>query len=71
MYNNTLAARKTIFDTQRYAWQKYISGGSFWTAVSYDNAAVDGEGTVADYWSYIGLIDAGVITKSTSESYCS
>jgi len=72
MYNNTLnvTTRKTLFDTQRYAWQKYVSGGSFWTAVSYSTAAVDGEGTQRDYWSYIDLINAGVITKQTDASYC-
>lgn len=70
MYNNTLAGRKTLFDTQRYAWQKYVAGGTFWTAVSYSTAAVDGEGTQREYWSYIDLINAGVITKSTNASYC-
>jgi aryl-phospho-beta-D-glucosidase BglC (GH1 family) len=70
MYNNTFDARKTLFDTQRYAWQKYVSGGSFWTAVSYANGKVDGEGEVSDYWSFIKLIDAGVITKETKEAYC-
>ncbi|KAF2125938.1 glycoside hydrolase family 5 protein [Dothidotthia symphoricarpi CBS 119687] len=70
MYNNSLAGRKTIFDTQRYAWNKYVAGGTFWTAVSYANTAVDGEGIVRDYWSYIDLINQGVITKATNESYC-
>jgi len=70
MYNNTLAGRKQIFDTQRYAWQRDVSGGTFWTAVSYSTAAVDGEGTQRDYWSYIDLINAGVITAATNASYC-
>jgi glucan 1,3-beta-glucosidase len=70
MYNNTLATRKTIFDTQRYAWQKYVSGGAFWTAVSYSTAAVDGEGTQREYWSYLDLIREGAITKATTASYC-
>ncbi|KAI4604016.1 hypothetical protein KJ359_000142 [Pestalotiopsis sp. 9143b] len=70
MYNNTLDGRKSIFDTQRYAWSKYVSGGSFWTAVSYSTAVVDGEGTQRDYWSYIDLINAGVITSATDSSYC-
>jgi glucan 1,3-beta-glucosidase len=70
MYNNSLADRKTIFDTQRYAWQEYNAGGSFWTAVSYATGLVDGEGTQRDYWSYIDLINAGVITSSTNSSYC-
>lgn len=70
MYNNTLSERKTIFDTQRYAWQNYVAGGSFWTAVSYSTAAVDGEGTQREYWSYIDLINQGVITTQTNSSYC-
>ncbi|KAG5750679.1 hypothetical protein H9Q72_011224 [Fusarium xylarioides] len=71
-YNNTLSVpnRKTIFDTQRYAWQKYVAGGAFWTAVSYSNSPVDGQGTQRDYWSYVDLIRAGVITKATTKSYC-
>jgi glucan 1,3-beta-glucosidase len=70
MYNNTLAGRKTLFDTQRYAWQHSVAGGSFWTAVSYSTAKVDGEGTQREYWSYIDLINAGVITTATNASYC-
>ncbi|KAJ4992644.1 putative exo-beta-1,3-glucanase [Stagonosporopsis vannaccii] len=70
MYNNTLAGRKALFDTQRYAWNKYVAGGTFWTAVSYSTAKVDGEGTQREYWSYTDLINQGVITLSTNESYC-
>ncbi|KAH7053422.1 putative glucan 1,3-beta-glucosidase A [Macrophomina phaseolina] len=69
-YNNTFDNRKTIFDTQRYAWQKYASGGAFWTARSLSTTAVDGEGIQEDYWSYIGLQEAGVITSQTNSSYC-
>lgn len=70
MYNNTLDGRKAIFDTQRYAWSKYVAGGAFWTAVSYSTTPVDGQGIQRDYWSYIDLINAGVITTATNESYC-
>lgn len=70
MYNNTLAGRKALFDTQRYAWNQYVSGGAFWTAVSYSTAKVDGEGTQREYWSYIDLINQGIITRSTNASYC-
>lgn len=70
MYNNTFASRKALFDTQRYAWNKYVSGGTFWTAVSYSTAKVDGEGTQREYWSYIDLINQGVITLATNASYC-
>jgi aryl-phospho-beta-D-glucosidase BglC (GH1 family) len=70
MYNNTFGSRKALFDTQRYAWNKYVSGGTFWTAVSYSTALVDGEGTQREYWSYIDLINQGVITLATNASYC-
>ncbi|KAJ9626292.1 hypothetical protein H2203_003924 [Taxawa tesnikishii (nom. ined.)] len=70
LYNNTFAGRKEIFDTQRYAWQNYVSGGSFWTAQSYSVATVDGQGEQRDYWSYGDLINAGVITSATNASYC-
>lgn len=70
LYNNTYVGRKTIFDTERYAWQKYAAGGAFWTVKSDSNATVDGEGTQQDYWSYLDLIKAGVATKATNSSYC-
>ncbi|KAI5248970.1 glycoside hydrolase [Aureobasidium subglaciale] len=75
MYNNSLAVstRQEIFNTQRYAWSKYVSGGSFWTAVSYSTALVDGEGTQRDYWSYIDLINEGVIKPESAfngTAYC-
>ncbi|KEQ59455.1 glycoside hydrolase, partial [Aureobasidium melanogenum CBS 110374] len=73
MYNNTFAGRQSIFNTQRYAWSKYVSGGSFWTAVSYSTAAVDGQGTQREYWSYIDLINEGVILPESNfngTAYC-
>ncbi|KAJ3116413.1 hypothetical protein HK100_001079 [Physocladia obscura] len=70
-YNNTLAGRQEIFDVQRHGWNKYLSGSAFWTAVSYANASVSGEGVQSDYWSYIKLIDAGVTNGfSSSFDYC-
>jgi glucan 1,3-beta-glucosidase len=57
MFNNTLAGRKTIFYTQRYAWQKYVASGSSWTAVSYSTAAGDGEETQREYRSFMDLIN--------------
>ncbi|GAB7362332.1 hypothetical protein MBLNU230_g2347t1 [Neophaeotheca triangularis] len=69
-YNNTFEARKQIFDTQRWAWQNYVSGGAFWTAVTYTHDKVDGEGVQTDYWCYIDLINQGVITSQTNETYC-
>lgn len=68
--NNTFAFRKTLFDTQRYAWAEYAHGGAFWTANFKGNTSVNGEGTQNDYWNYLGLTDAGVITKSTDAAYC-
>lgn len=70
MYNNTLDARPDVFNVQRYAWGKYVSGGTFWTAVSYSTALVDGEGTQREYWSYIDLINEGVIEKADGTIYC-
>lgn len=70
MVNNTLAGRKSLFDTQRYAWQQYESGGAFWNVLSYNTLPVNGEGTQQDYWSYINLINQGVITRETTASYC-
>lgn len=71
LYNNTYDNRETIFNTQRYAWSEYVSGGSFWSAKFNGTAAVDGEGTQKDYWNYNGLIDAGVINPIVSgATYC-
>ncbi|KAH7014450.1 glycoside hydrolase superfamily [Microdochium trichocladiopsis] len=69
-YNNTFADRKALFDTQKYAYSHYSNGATFWTAVSYAEAVVSGEGTQRDYWSYIDLINAGVATKHIDRSYC-
>jgi glucan 1,3-beta-glucosidase len=71
LYNNTLSNRASIFNTQRYAWEKYVSGGSFWSSKFNGTTAVSGEGTQKDYWYYEGLIDAGVITSPISgATYC-
>ncbi|KAF8850655.1 glycoside hydrolase [Acephala macrosclerotiorum] len=70
MYNNTYANRKTLFDTQRYAWATNAQGGAFWTAKFYGDVAIDGQGTQGDYWNFEGLINSGVITTTTNASYC-
>ncbi|KAK8074822.1 glycoside hydrolase [Apiospora hydei] len=72
LHNNSLAVpdRKTLFDTQRFAWQRDASGGSFWNAVSYSVDPVEGEGVQEDYWSYVDLINAGVITKPNPSRFC-
>ncbi|KAK7914697.1 glycoside hydrolase [Apiospora marii] len=70
--NNSLAVdqRRALFDTQRFAWQRDASGGAFWNAVSYSDTPVDGEGVQKDYWSYVDLVNAGVITKQTPSRFC-
>lgn len=71
LYSNKFANRKNLFDTQRYAWSFYAQGGSFWNIKHNSSAVVDGQGTQKDYWSYEGLIDAGVIhSVNTTASYC-
>ncbi|KAJ5669569.1 hypothetical protein N7462_010639 [Penicillium macrosclerotiorum] len=71
LYSNSYANRKTLFDTQRYAWSYYVQGGSFWNIKHNSSAVVSGQGTQRDYWSYERLIDAGVITKAASnQTYC-
>ncbi|KAF7915137.1 hypothetical protein BELL_0042g00220 [Botrytis elliptica] len=71
LYNNTLAGRKVIHDTQVYAYQKYVSGSAFWNVKMVNNtAAVDGEGITSDYWSWELLVDQGVITPTINGSYC-
>jgi glucan 1,3-beta-glucosidase len=71
MYNNTFQDRESIFNTERYAWSKYVQGGSFWN-IKYDSdTAVSGDGGLRDYWDYLGLIDAGVIKPVvTNSTYC-
>ncbi|KEQ78651.1 glycoside hydrolase [Aureobasidium pullulans EXF-150] len=70
LYNNTYEARESIFNTQRYAWSRYVQGGSFWGAIFNGTDSVDGEGTQRDYWSYNRLIDAGVVKSPTNATYC-
>lgn len=71
LYSNTFKNRMSLFNTQRYAWTHYAAGGSFWNIKHNSSAAVDGQGTQRDYWSYERLIDAGVIHKPLSNTtYC-
>jgi hypothetical protein len=58
------------FDTQRYAFAYYTSGSAFWSARQLGTENVSGEGTRTDYWYYLGLIDAGIITATTNASFC-
>jgi glucan 1,3-beta-glucosidase len=70
LYNNTYDARESIFNTEGYAWSRYVQGGSSWGAIFNGTDSVDGEGTQRDYWSYDRLIDAGVIKGPTNVTYC-
>lgn len=71
-YSNKRADRKSNFDVQRYAFTKYASGSSFWNIYMDNQDTVDGEGTQPDYWSYLNLIDSGVVqTVDPSFTACS
>jgi hypothetical protein len=71
LYSNTFKNRRNLFNTQRYAWNYYAQGGSFWNIKHNSSVAVDGQGTQRDYWSYERLIDAGVIHKPIANAtYC-
>lgn len=49
----------------------YVHSGSFWRANFNGTAAVDGEGTQRDYWGYLRLVEAGVITSAMpNATYC-
>ncbi|KAK4499741.1 hypothetical protein PRZ48_007927 [Zasmidium cellare] len=71
-YNNSLAYRKTLYDTQVWAYQKYASGSAFWNyKMLNDRDTVDGEGKLQDYWSWSELADAGIPSANgVSGSYC-
>lgn len=71
LYSNNFKNRRNLFNTQRYAWSHYAQGGTFWNIKHNSTAAVDGQGTQRDYWSYERLIDAGAIQKPISNAtYC-
>ncbi|GAB1728353.1 hypothetical protein NU195Hw_g1658t1 [Hortaea werneckii] len=72
LYNNTLENRKTLYDTQVYAYQKYASGGAFWNYRMKNSVdTVDGEGVLQDYWSWEGLYNAGIPSANkVNSSYC-
>ncbi|KAK6003471.1 hypothetical protein QM012_009242 [Aureobasidium pullulans] len=68
---NTLAGRKTIYNTQKYAYARNLSGGCFSHAKANSNAvAVSGEGCASDYNSFQNLMTANVATKNTESCYC-
>ncbi|KAL4794828.1 glycoside hydrolase [Aspergillus venezuelensis] len=71
LYSNSFENRKNLFETQRYAWSKYVSGGAFWNIKHNSSAVVDGQGTQKDYWSFIGLLDEGVVSAPRANAtYC-
>ncbi|KAL8281220.1 hypothetical protein RQP46_006254 [Phenoliferia psychrophenolica] len=60
--NNSLSLRPKIFQTQLYAFQKYLSGATMWNVKYLDTDKVtSGEGNMADYWSFESLIEAGAV----------
>ncbi|KAI4745063.1 glycoside hydrolase [Aureobasidium sp. EXF-12298] len=68
---NTLSGRKTIYNTQKYAYAQNLSGGCFSHAKAYSNSvAVSGEGCASDYNSFQSLMTANVATKNTESCYC-
>ncbi|KAL5046584.1 glycoside hydrolase superfamily [Aspergillus fruticulosus] len=71
LYSNDFGRRQELFETQRYAWAKYVSGGAFWNIKHNSSAAVDGQGTQRDYWSFERLLNAGVIRAPVANAtYC-
>ncbi|KAK8844011.1 hypothetical protein IAR55_006804 [Kwoniella newhampshirensis] len=71
-YNNTLAARRQIYQSQQYAYAQYLSGSAFWDGKLDVTDRVDGEGTKNDYWSFANLIKDGVVLPggAINSSFC-
>ena len=68
---NTLSGRKTIYNTQKYAYAQNLSGGCFSHAKAYSNSVtVSGEGCASDYNSFQSLMSANIATKNTESCYC-
>ncbi|RDW64411.1 putative exo-beta-1,3-glucanase (GH5-family) member of the ScExg1-family [Aspergillus mulundensis] len=71
LYSNAYDRRQELFETQRYAWTKYVAGGAFWNIKHNSSAVVDGQGTQRDYWSFENLLDAGVVRMPVANAtYC-
>ncbi|KAL5335784.1 glycoside hydrolase superfamily [Aspergillus crustosus] len=71
LYNNEFENRKSLFETQRYAWSYYVKGGAFWNIKHNSSVVVDGEGMQRDYWSYLNLLDEGFIGPVVrNATYC-
>ncbi|KAI5452871.1 hypothetical protein NCC49_006410 [Naganishia albida] len=72
LYNNSLALRQELYESQVYSFATYLSGSSFWTARFKGVNPVDGEGTQNDYWHLLELIQDGVVRPrgEMNSSYC-
>lgn len=71
-YNNTLAGRREVYQSQVYAYSNYLAGGAFWGGKLDVPALVDGEGRQNDYWSLTNLIKDGVVLPGgvINSSFC-
>ncbi|KAL4924017.1 glycoside hydrolase [Aspergillus undulatus] len=71
LYSNSFDNRRNLFETQRFAWGKYVAGGAFWNIKHNSSALVDGQGMQRDYWSFETLLDEGVIRAPVANAtYC-
>jgi len=60
-FDNKLSNRKSHFDIGRYVFDKYMQGSCYWSGKVVSSAKVHGEGTKRDFWSYLNLIEDGVV----------
>jgi glucan 1,3-beta-glucosidase len=75
IYNNTLAGRAALYQSQQYAYATYLSGSAFWSynSVVDTTTPVDGEGSKVDYWNFQKIAAAGGIilpNGAINASYC-
>ncbi|KAH7386035.1 putative glucan 1,3-beta-glucosidase precursor [Pyrenochaeta sp. MPI-SDFR-AT-0127] len=61
-FNNLLKNRKELYETGRDAFNKYTQGNIYWSGRVDSDTSVDGEGTKRDYWSFLDMINDGVVT---------
>jgi hypothetical protein len=53
LYNNSLALRQELYESQVYSFANYLSGSAFWTARFKGVNPVDGEGTQVSEFPFI------------------
>ncbi|KAL4883006.1 glycoside hydrolase superfamily [Aspergillus karnatakaensis] len=71
LYNNQFEERQALFETQRYAWMLYAQGGAFWNIKHNSSVVVDGQGMQRDYWSFMDLLEEGVVHPIVrNATYC-